>query len=99
MEQAELAKFLFDFLTTAAALGAVATAASLGATEYAKKINLSTRWAGIFSMVFSLAICFLICGILTKTYFSPIGIATSLVAVFAPSSIYSVIAALKKPKE
>lgn len=99
MDQVQLTQFLFSFAQTTGILAAVATAASLGMTEFAKKAGLSTKFAAIFSALFSIVICVLVIGILTGSYFSPLTVLTSLVAVFAPSSIYSAIAALKKPKE
>lgn len=83
-------------------IGVIAPLAALGTfgfTEFAKKVGLSSRWAGIFTFVFGFLISILVMGIVTKTYFTGLSILIGILVGFGTAGAYSGIKAVSMTEE
>lgn len=71
----------------------ITSAIAVGATEFAKKVFIPVKYAGLFSYVASFAIAILLMGVLTSSYFGGLSILVACISVFIPAGLYSGIKA------
>lgn len=85
-------------LSTVAIIAPLASLGTFGVTEFAKKIGLSSRWAGVFSAVIGFGISVLVTGVASGSYFSGVSILIGVMVATGTSGVYSIAkSAASKP--
>lgn len=74
---------------TIAVIAPLAALGTFGITEFAKRIGLSSRWAGIFCYVSGFIISILVMKITNGAYFSPLSILIGVFVALGTAGAYS----------
>lgn len=101
MDQAQAVQnIIVEVTKTIGIIASLAGLGTFGVTEFAKKVGLSSRWAGVFAYVFGFFISILVCGLARGHYFDAFSILVGVMVAFGVPGIYSgVRAAVTKPVE
>lgn len=93
-QTAEIQAFIANLMVLAATIAGVSGLVSFSATEVAKKVGLSTKFAGLFSYVVGFGVTLLFCKLFRGHAFDTFAIVLGIIVAFVPSGAYSGIKSL-----
>lgn len=86
-------------IQTVAIMAPLMALGTFGFTEFAKKVGLSGRWAGIFSYVIGFCISILVMRLTGNAWFSPLSVLVGIIVALGTPGAYSgVKAAFTSPE-
>lgn len=95
VSQAQAVQAIVDnVIHTVAIIAPIVAMATIGTTEFVKKLGLAAKWAGIASYVEGFLISIVVMGVLTGSFWSPLAILIGFISGFGASGIYSGVKAL-----
>lgn len=99
MEQTQTVQSVINSVVqTVAIIAPLAGLGTFGITEFAKKVGLPGRWAGVFAYIAGFAVSILVMGVTTKTFFSPLSVLIGIIVALGTPGAYSgVKAAATRP--
>lgn len=89
MEAPTVQSVISSVVQTVAIIAPLAGLGTFGITEFAKKVGLPGRWAGIFCYVVGFAISILVMGITTHAFWSPLSILIGIIVAVGTPGVYS----------
>lgn len=99
MDQTQTVQTVIDsVIKTVAIIAPLAAIGTFGVTEFAKKVGLPGRVAGIFAYVVGFIISILVMKLTSGLYFTPLSILIGVIVAFGTPGAYSGITALVAPK-
>lgn len=82
---------------TIAVIAPLAALGTFGITEFAKKVGLSGRWAGIFAYIIGFVISILVMKMTNGVFFSPLSVLIGIFVALGTAGAYSGIKAAVSP--
>lgn len=85
-------------IKTVAIIAPLAAMGTFGVTEFAKKVGLPGRLAGVFSYVVGFVISVLVMKITNGIFFSPVSVLIGIIVALGTPGAYSGVKALMTPE-
>lgn len=76
-------------IQTVAIIAPLAALGTFGITEFAKKVGLASKWAGVFSWVAGFALSLLVMKVTGAGWFSPLSILIGIIVALGTPGAYS----------